>query len=220
VTLGFLTFGQSPRTDVTSDLPESLRSLEFVEVGALDDLSAQQIESLKPHTDQTVYVSRLRDGSEVTIAEERLIPLLNEKLKLLEHNDVEATVLLCSGRLDLESRSGIIFPSMILEHAVQCLHGQVSRLGVLVPDMSQVQEAVGYWSAFAQDVKALGFSPYSGSKKPFDSLAKAFLDRDLIVLDCIGYSSEHRKTVRALSGKPVISARGITFRFLEELFSR
>jgi protein AroM len=219
LTLGFLTIGQSPRTDVTSDLPESLRSLKIVETGALDDLTTEQIESLRPNKGETVYVSRLRNGSEVALAKERLLPLLIEKIEFLQHQDIEAIVLLCSGKLKLESRGMIVFPSAILEHAVRSLLEGRGRLGVLVPEAAQVRDAVVAWSGFAGHVKALSFSPYEGSIDSLHIAAKAFNDRDLIVLDCIGYSSEHRKSIRTLSGKPVTSARTITFRFLEELFT-
>jgi protein AroM len=219
LTLGFLTIGQSPRTDVTSDLPESLRSLKIVEIGALDGLTTEQIESLKPNRGETVYVSRLRDGSEATLAEERLLPLLIEKIEFLQHQDVDAIVLLCSGKLELQSTRTIIFPSAILEHAVQSFLGGRGRLGVLVPEAGQVQDAVVAWSRFAEHVKVLSFSPYVGSVDSMRYAAKTFNDRDLIVLDCIGYTSEHRRIVRTLSGKPVTSARTITFHFLEELFT-
>jgi len=217
VALGFLTIGQSPRTDVTRELPESLRALKIVEAGALDNLTTTQIESLRPQKGETVYVSRLRNGSEVTIAKERLIPLLNEKTKVLEREGVETIVVLCSGKLELKSVVKVIFPSSILEHAVQSLLNGEGRLGVLVPEETQVEEAIENWSVFAQDVNALCFSPYGRLTESLDRLAKALSDRDLIVLDCIGYTRDHRKTVRNLSRTPVISARSITFRLLEEL---
>jgi len=87
--VGLLTIGQSPRQDITSDLPESPSSLEIIEAGALDDLSAEQIESLKPKESETVYVSKLRNGSEVLVAKERLAPLLQEKIRFLRHNDAK-----------------------------------------------------------------------------------------------------------------------------------
>jgi protein AroM len=219
LTLGFLTIGQSPRTDVTSDLPESLRSLKIVETGALDDLTTEQIQSLKPDKGETVYVSRLRNGSEVTLARERLLPLLIEKIEFLQHQSVEAIVLLCSGRLQLQATRIIISPGAILEHAVQSILEGRGRLGVLVPEAAQVRDAETAWSTFAEDVKALSFSPYEGSIDSLHLCAEAFDDRDLIVLDCIGYSREHRRIIRTLSGKPATSARTITFHFLEELFT-
>jgi protein AroM len=219
VIIGFLTIGQSPRTDITSDLPESLRSLKIVEAGALDDLTTEQIESLKPDESETLYVSRLRNRTEVVIARERLLPLLDQKIKLLRQDGAESIVLLCSGKLNLESEGMIIFPSRILESAVQSLLNGRGRLGVLVPEETQVRDAIEAWSTFADEIEALCFSPYGDSMDSLQASARAFADRDLIVLDCIGYSSEHRTIVRTLSRKPVISARTIMFRFLEELFT-
>jgi protein AroM len=102
---------------------------------------------------------------------------------------------------------------------VQALHDKREKLGVLVPEKTQVHDAEEQWSAFASDVKALSFSPYTDSTESLAAFGKALSDRNLIVLDCIGYTDQHRKTVRTLSGKPVISAKTITFRFLEELFT-
>jgi protein AroM len=99
--VGFITIGQSPRDDVLNDLPETLRDIEAVQVGALDNLTAPQIAALQPTDNETVYVSRLRDGSEVSIAEERLIPILEEKVELLS-KDVEVILMLCSGNMKLK----------------------------------------------------------------------------------------------------------------------
>jgi protein AroM len=196
-----------------------LHSLKILEAGALDELTTEQIESLRPHESETLYVSRLRNGTEVVIARERLLPLLDEKIRLLRQDGAESIVLLCSGKLNLESERMIIFPSRILESAVQSLLNGRGRLGVLVPEETQVRDTIEAWSTFAEDIEALCFSPCGDLMDSLQASARAFADRDLIVLDCIGYSSDHRKVVRTLSRKPVISARTIMFRFLEELFT-
>jgi len=217
--VGFLTIGQSPRPDITSDLPKTLSSLEVIEAGALDDFSGDQIVSLRPRENETVYVSRLRDGSEVQLARERLAPLLRENVGLLRRNGARSIVLLCSGEFDLGTEESVVFPSKLLRSAVECQVRRKSRLGVLVPGEAQVQDAEAEWSELAQDVKALSFSPYADSADSLKASAKALSDRDVIVMDCIGYTREHRRMTRRISGKPVIAARTIAFRFLEELYS-
>jgi len=49
--------------------------------------------------------------------------------------------------------------------------------------------------------------------------SKAMSDRDLIVMDCMGYGTHHKRIVRDISEKPVIAARTATFRYLEELLT-
>lgn len=170
--IGFLTIGQSPRVDITGDLPKSLGCLEVVEAGALDDLSAEQIELLKPKQGETVYVSRLRDGSRVLLAKERLVPLLQEKIKLLHRGGVDVIVLVCSGEFDLEAEGTIVFPSRILRDAVKCLVKRKGKLGILVPEETQIQDAVNEWSELAE-VRVLSLSPYVDSLGSLQASAKA-----------------------------------------------
>jgi len=96
--VGFLTIGQSPRTDVLSDIQEYLKGLEIVEAGALDGLTREYIETnLAPRAGETLLVTRMRDGSEVIIAEERILPLMQERVRWLEEQGVEVIAVLCSG---------------------------------------------------------------------------------------------------------------------------
>jgi protein AroM len=60
----------------------------------MDNLTTPQIAALQLTNNETVYVSRLRDGSEVSIAKERLTPILEEKVEFLS-KDVEVIVMLC-----------------------------------------------------------------------------------------------------------------------------
>jgi len=214
--IGFLTIGQSPRPEILTDLPESLGFLEVVEAGALDDLSAKDIESLGPKGNETVYVSTTRDGSQVLIAEERLVPLLQEKVKLLRNQGAETIVLLCSGEFDLGAH-GILLPSRILRNSVDSVLNRKGRLGILIPEEAQFRQAEKYWSEFAEEVKVSSFSPYVDSIEVLQTSSKALVETDLIVMDCMGYSREHKKVTRQVTRRPVIAARTVTFHFLEEL---
>ena len=118
--VGFITIGQSPRDDVLNDLPERLKKIEAVQVGALDNLSAQQIAALQPTNNETVYVSRLRDGSEVSISKEKLIPVLEEKVEFLS-KDADVIIMLCSGDMNLRNSDEVIFPSKLLQQAVESM---------------------------------------------------------------------------------------------------
>lgn len=66
--LRFITINQSPSDDVLRDLPETLVNIQLVQKCALDELISSQIGAMRPTGNETVYVSRLRYGSEVSIA--------------------------------------------------------------------------------------------------------------------------------------------------------
>jgi protein AroM len=216
--IGLLTIGQSPRPDIVADLPRTLSKLEKVEAGALDGLSAQQIESLKPKANETTYVSRLADGSQVLIAKERLGPLLRDKIQLLRQQDAKMPiVLLCTGHFKIGKGGLIIQPSKILRNAVDSLIDGADKLGVLVPEETQIEDARRSWSEVARYVRSLHFSPYKDSIIMLKACAKALAQTNLIVMDCMGYSALHRRIIQKVAKRPVIAARTITFRFLEEL---
>ena len=115
-----------------------LRKAEIVQTGALDSFTLSQIAAMCPTRNETVYVSRLRDGSEVKVAKEKLIPILEEKVDHLRKN-VDALVILCSGKMTLSNSDHVTFPSELLHRKVEST--RASKLGVIVPEDSQSQSA-------------------------------------------------------------------------------
>src|SRR6185437_12553493 len=79
--VGLITIGQSPREDIVASMFDRSASFACIEHGALDDLNQAQIEQLAPQDDELPLVSRLRDGTEVLIAKERIIPLLQRAVE-------------------------------------------------------------------------------------------------------------------------------------------
>ena len=82
VKVGAVTIGQSPRVDVVPEIKEVTGpGVEFVECGALDDLTLEQVKQLVPKAGDYVLVSRMRDGASVTVAERYVTPLLSKCIK-------------------------------------------------------------------------------------------------------------------------------------------
>ena len=89
-TIGLVTIGQSPRVDLTPDLEDLWQSrYTILERGALDDLTPEAIAQLAPTAGETVLVSRLREGGCARMAEERLIPLVQEAMEGTHWRKVE-----------------------------------------------------------------------------------------------------------------------------------
>ena len=64
--IGALTIGQAPRTDVMEDLDDILRGdVELIQAGALDLLTLEEVETLRPDGTGNTLVSRMRDGTGV-----------------------------------------------------------------------------------------------------------------------------------------------------------
>ena len=221
--LGFLTIGQSPRVDVMRDIGGYLEGIEVVEAGALDGMTRSYIEAnLAPKAGETPLVTRMRDGSEVMVSEERLLPLLQEKIKLLEGKGVEAIVILCSGSFpEFESNVPVIYPDELLKNFVMPLLRKGDSLGVIAPLREQRKYIEEKWAG-AVDRVALEFvSPYTGREEEYVAACERLAGSGVkaIVLDCIGYSSEVKSLVRRLTKLPVISIRTALAAYLRELFS-
>lgn len=214
--VGLVTIGQSPRVDVVSEMKEVMgERVEILECGALDKLSREQILELAPRENEEFFVTRLRDGSEVKVAVSRIVPLVQECINTLEPL-VDVIGLICTGEFHgIFSKKILIEPSALLINIVKSLSPR--RLGVLIPNPRQVSMTNRKWSAITTDIKVVSASPYTGSESEIRQAAAQMVDRDLVVLDCIGYSRRIKKVVAELTGKPVILPRTIIAYTIKEL---
>lgn len=209
--------GQSPRLDVVPEIRDVLgnSSIEIIECGALDKLSKEEIAELTPREGEHVLVTRLRDGSEVRISREKVLPLVQKCIDVLEPL-TDALGLLCTGEFQgLRSRKLLVMPYNLLLKVVESI--KVSRLGVIVPDPAQVDPAKKKWGLATRDIKVFSVSPYTGTLEELKRVSTELADRDLIILDCIGFGAEAKRVVAMTSGRPVLTPRTLLARILREL---
>ena len=209
--LGILTIGQSPRPDILQELQAIFgNAIERMETGALDGMSNSEIEKLRPDEGERMLVTRLSDGSEIHIAEEKLMNCMQKKICCLEEKGAGAILILCTADFHgLHSTVPLIEPRKILNAVIPRLSPR-SAIGVLSPDNQQVEATKRDWQGIVGHIEVLTASPY-GKKEELESAAKVFRskDLDLIVLDCMGYTESARKRIEELSGKPVILSKAL-----------
>ena len=96
--IGAITIGQAPRTDVMEDLDDILRGdVELIQAGALDLLTLEEVETLRPDGTGNTLVSRMRDGTGVMLQEQKILPLLQQRIHDLEEQGVSAILIMCTG---------------------------------------------------------------------------------------------------------------------------
>ncbi|MEM4932522.1 MAG: AroM family protein [Desulfurococcaceae archaeon] len=214
--VGLVTIGQSPRVDVVSEIRDILGDeIEILECGALDDLTREQISQLAPRGDEEFYVTRLRDGSEVRLAVGKIIPLVQGCISKLE-TYVDVIGLLCTGEFPaFTSMKPIVEPSSVLINVVRSLNPR--KLGIVIPSPGQRDMAYRKWGAITRDIEIVSVSPYTGKEEELAESAKSLMDRDIIVLDCIGYNRRAKKIVAEITNRPTILPRTILARILREL---
>ncbi|SME88012.1 AroM family protein [Desulfovibrio gilichinskyi] len=221
-TLGLLTLGQSPRTDVESTLRSMLGECVILrQRGGLDGLSEKDVEALAPTEGDPgieTCISTQEDKIKgVFVSKEQLLPKLILAAQKLE-NECNAFFLLCSGQFPALKQAvpKLIEPIVFIRSVIAELAGQ-SRLCIIGPQ-SDMGSAPKQWQPYAASVVTAAASPYGG----MECLEKAAMSAkdsgaEYIFLDDMGFTEEQRQYVRQISGRPTLNATTITARILAEI---
>ncbi|HWU27573.1 MAG TPA: AroM family protein [Microbacterium sp.] len=220
--LALITIGQAPRVDVTPDIAAALIGIEYAEYGALDLLSAHEIEGLRPQEGESVLVSRLRDGGSAVMSERRALPLVQDAVTRAARDGAEAILVMCTGDLPgLHADVPVYLAERLARGGADALAGD-DRLAVLVPKREQSSAVAGHWlHDHGRDVGTGVADPYSAAPGAFAAAAKPLIADGArwIFLDCIGYSEAMADEIRAL-GVRVLTARTMAARLVAEVASR
>ena len=203
--LALLTIGQSPRYDIMNDVGHLLKNVDYIERGILDGLSKEYIErELAPKLNEDFYITRLRDGSQVKISKNLADKMMAKLVREVEEY-VDLIIIMCTGDFNVSSRKPLLLPSKIIMKVVESL--SPNTLGVLVPGKGQEGIAYSRWARVARNVKVFAWSPYTESEDTLKVIAGRLKDNDMIVMDCVGFSTRHGELVKRITHKPVIVPR-------------
>ena len=217
--IGAIAIGQAPRTDVMEDLDDILRGdVELIQAGALDLLTLEEVETLRPDGTGNTLVSRMRDGTGVMLQEQKILPLLQQRIHDLEEQGVSAILIMCTGEFPetFVSRVPLIYPSKVICNVVAAL-GNLSRIGIITPEEAQMEDIQKKWRPIVETVIPVQWNPYLESES--ESAVSRLRDEqvDLAVMDCFGYSRKMRDFAAQSLGKPVILSRTMAARVLLEI---
>ncbi len=219
--IGTITVGQSPRTDIVPDILDLLGNITLEERGALDGLTAAELQSLAPAPGDYVLVTRLRDGSSVRIAEKHILTRMQQHIDDLVARGVDGILLFCTGEFPpFNCPKPLLYPQRLLQHFVAGVVGD-RAVGILTPDVSQVEQAGGRWRKYGvKTVLVEPASPYGPADK-VAAAAVALKERgaELLVMDCIGYTRAMKQQATALTGLPAVLPRTVAARAVSELFA-
>ena len=153
-----------------------------------------------------------------------VVPLMQQKIDLLEAEGAELIVLLCGGDFpELCSNRIIVHPGKLLRGAVESVaHG--AKLGMVMPAAAQVgaarQDAAIRWGA--REVFVTHGSPYlpeADLAVEWQRVGKELAQQhvDLVFLNCMGMSEQMKSTIRQGTGKPVMLLSSMLARAITEL---
>lgn len=217
-TLGILTLGQTPREDILPTFKAVLGpKVNYLQAGALDTLSLQELEVMRPAAENTGIETRLLSGASILVRKDLLIENLKEKATKLERR-CDSVLLLCSGyfpELKL-SHPNLIQPIDFLKPVVIAI-AKEKCLCIIGPE-SDMALAPTQWQGCAKDVITAPSSPYS-DLTDLNSAALSAREggADLIFMDDMGFTEEQRLFVRKISGISTMNATSMSARIISEL---
>lgn len=219
--IGLVTIGQAPRHDLAVEMFPATPGgpgLEFLHAGALDDLDPAGIDALAPRDGEVPLVTRLRDGREVVVDKQRLVPHLAGAVERVVGAGAGVVVILCTGDFPgLTARVPLVFPDRVVRGTVDALlPGGV--LGVLMPHPGQATMMQRKWAAEGRELRCAAASPYTGPSELAACAAELrAAGAQLIVMDCMGYTAAMKEAVVRATGLPTIQANRLVGRIVEEV---
>jgi protein AroM len=217
--VGLVTIGQSPRPDVVPEMAAVIGpGVDVREAGVLDGLSRAQIDALQPTGDDENLVTRRRDGAAVFLGKEKIVETVEQRVAALERGGATLTALLCTGDFPrLRATRPIVQPQPVLVGAVRGMSWP-GRLGVVVPSVPHVPQAVERWRGEGFDPVVTALSPYEEEDPAaLRRAAEGVRGSGLVVLDCMGFGRKTRDEMRELTGVPVLLANLLVARVIAEL---
>ncbi|MBZ4020651.1 AroM family protein [Streptomyces purpurogeneiscleroticus] len=223
-TLGLVTIGQAPRTDLSDDLRAFLGGLRTVQHGALDEddftgAAAERTRAeLAPADGEAPLVSRLRDGSSVVLGHEALAPRMRAAVARCERDGATATLLLCTGNFPpVPATRPLLHAEPLVQHGVRAMAG-TDPVGIVCPLPAQRADVRRRWSRLLPGhVLAEAADPYApDAAEQVAGAARRLTGAGArrLVLDCIGYTEAHRAA--AACAVPVLLARALAVRLAAE----
>lgn len=218
--IGFITIGQSPRADIMEDIRKLItKDIKVIERGALDKYTYDEIkEKFSPTKDNTFLVSRMRDGKQVEIAEEKIHLLLQNCVNELNEENCSVILIMCTGTIpELQSKSLLISPQKVLHNMIKNV-GINGKIGVFVPKEDQKNDIQKTWNEKGIEIETVFASPYASIENIKKESEKLKQDNiELIFMDCMGYSEKMKSVVKEVTGKPVIIPRTLITKIALEM---
>ena len=92
-------------------------------------------------------------------------------------------------------------------------------VGVVCPLAEQEQQSYEKFAHLDQKIKVAWATPYQAGMAELETAARelAAEGAQLLVLDCMGYTQEHRQAAAKASGLPVVLSRSVVARLTAEL---
>lgn len=217
--VGLITIGQSPRADMVPEMSRWIGPARVLERGALDGMDGREISALRPGPEDYPLVTRLNDGSSVTIAKRLLLPRVQSAVTELEDEGADVVVLVCTGEFPaFRHRVPLLTAERLFVDGARAI-SRGTRVGVVCPLPDQEELTREKWSFLGDGLRVASGSPYEEDPEGLRLAARELGRRgvDYVVMDCMGYTQEMKELVMREAGAPAILARSVVARLAAEV---
>lgn len=219
--MGVVVIGQSPRPSVVAEIAAVLSPGVTIDLrGALDGMTRAEIDAIPPKGGHDALFTLLPNGDAVKISKKAVETRAAMQIARFAEEGVGVTMLNCTGKFPNIAPEGlVILPSAVLHKLVEAVLPK-GRLGVFSPLAEQTELIHKKWER--QGIEVVGLTLQPGSDDAAldrAAIQMAALAPDLVVMDCMGYTSGNKARIRAITKGPVILAIAAAARVVEELVS-
>lgn len=219
--MGVVVIGQSPRPSVQAEIAAVLSPGVAIELrGALDGMSRDEIDAIPPLDGADALFTLLPNGDNVRISKRAVEGRANAQLARLKQDGIDVAMLACTGKFpNLAPEGLVILPSAVLHRMVEAVLPR-GRLGIFSPLPEQTALIASKWQRDGVEVAGVTLQPGSDDVT-VDAAAREMASKqpDLVVLDCMSYTSANKARVRQHYSGPVILSIAAAARVVEELVS-
>lgn len=222
--IAMITVGQAPRDDLVPYMEQVFsRRVAIWQAGVLDGLSREAASDLAPADGEVGIVARFLDGTSTLLSHTKILPRVQDLVDRAVAEGVGLIVILCGADWSaLTSPVLIVNPGKVFPAIVSAL-ASGWHLGVIKPSPGQIEQARRQFADRGIDAVVTAASPYTGEQRLGDVRAAAEELRaagvDLVWMTCVGMDERMRTIVREVTGKPVILARTILARVIDEFLA-
>jgi protein AroM len=217
--MGVVVIGQSPRPSVAGEIAAVLSPGMQIDLrGALDGMTRAEIDAIPPVDGYDTLFTLLPNGDSVIISKKAVEARAAKQIEKFASEGVKVTMLACTGKFpNLAPEGLVILPSAVLHKLVEAVLPK-GRLGVFSPLAAQTELIGKKWQR--EGVEVVGVTMQPGSDDAAIDAAgqkMAALEPDLVVMDCMGYTTANKARLRGAYDGPVILAIAAAARVVEEL---
>jgi protein AroM len=179
---------------------------EVVIVGGLDGVTPTELRAMIPADGDPRIMTELADGATVVVDRAALTSRLEKRMDALVADGCGLVVCLTTCVCPRPTPGAVtLFATPVLEAIVRAMLAPGSRLGLVVPLASQYAHIGSFWASRGYEPTCAAADPWADLSVIDEAAARlAPIRAPLVVMDCFGYSREHRERLRRSVGGLVL----------------